>query len=90
LLPGGADVRLVEGGAFVRQATAFLPLCSLSLRLAGAADSALLDLIMPDAKIVFGANVSRIVASPLGQNFTKGQESSSECGVGRIHGRHRF
>ena len=30
---------------------------------------------MPDAKVVFGANVSRIVASPLGKSFTAGQEA---------------
>jgi hypothetical protein len=55
-------------------ATLFAALLSLA-PLASAADSALLDLIMPDAKIVFGANVSRIVASPLGKNFTAGQEA---------------
>jgi len=30
---------------------------------------------MPDAKIVFGANVGRIIASPLGKSFTAGQEA---------------
>ena len=50
-------------------ATFFAALLALA-PLASAADSALLDLVMPDAKVVFGANVSRILASPLGKNFT--------------------
>jgi hypothetical protein len=70
-----ADVRLVQGGFLVyKAATLFATLLSLT-PLASAADSALLDLIMPDAKIVFGASVSRIVASPLGKNFTSRQEA---------------
>lgn len=32
-----------------------------------AADRALLDLVMPEAKVVFGANIGTIAASPLGQ-----------------------
>ena len=55
-------------------ATLFAALLALA-PLVSAADSALLDLIMPDAKIVFGANVSRIVASPLGKSFTAGKEA---------------
>ena len=57
-----------------RAATFFAVVLSLA-PLASAADSALLDLIMPDAKIVFGANVGRIIASPLGKSFTAGQEA---------------
>jgi hypothetical protein len=54
----------------VHQAATFFAVLLALAPLASAADSALLDLIMPDAKVVFGANVSRILASPLGKNFT--------------------
>lgn len=63
-------VRLVSGGVLVHQAATFFVALLALAPLASAADSALLDLVMPDAKVVFGANVSRILASPLGKNFT--------------------
>jgi hypothetical protein len=64
-------------------ATFFAALLALA-PLASAADSALLDLIMPDAKVVFGANVSRIVASPLGKSFTAGKEAQVRAALAGI------
>ncbi|HXI43074.1 MAG TPA: hypothetical protein VNH83_24035, partial [Bryobacteraceae bacterium] len=37
--------------------------------IASAADPALLNLAMPDAKVAFGVNVEKIVASPIGQQL---------------------
>lgn len=36
---------------------------------AGAADSSLLNLVMPDAKVLAGVNVSKILASPMGKEL---------------------
>jgi hypothetical protein len=46
-----------------------------SVALAG--EPALLDLAMPETKIVFGINIARIVASPLGQSVASQLESSN-------------
>lgn len=54
----------------MHQAATFLTVLLALAPLASASDATLLDLIMPDAKVVFGANVSRILASPLGKSFT--------------------
>ncbi len=61
----------------MHQAATFLAVLLTLAPLANAADSALIDLVMPDAKVVFGANVSRILASPLGKSFTTGKESQA-------------
>ena len=37
--------------------------------IACAADPTLLNLVMPDAKVFFGVNVEKIVASPIGQQI---------------------
>lgn len=37
--------------------------------LAGAADPEMMNLVMPDARIVIGMNVSRVLASPIGQTI---------------------
>jgi hypothetical protein len=44
---------------------------------AGAADPALLDLIMPDARVVVGIDVARIRASPLSASFSDGMQNAN-------------
>ena len=38
--------------------------------IASAADPTLLNLVMPDAKVAFGVNVEKIVASPIGRELS--------------------
>ena len=40
--------------------------------LAGAADQGLLDFIMPDARVVFGADIGRMRSSPMHESFNQG------------------
>ena len=49
--------------------------------IAGAADPALLDLIMPDARLVVGVDIARIRSSPLDAGFSSGlQKANPEMG----------
>lgn len=47
----------------------FIAICLAFGAIAGAADPTLLNLAMPDAKVAFGVNVEKIVASPIGQQL---------------------
>jgi hypothetical protein len=44
---------------------------------AGAADSALLELIMPDARVVVSIDIARIRSSPLSSSFTNGVQNAN-------------
>ena len=45
--------------------------------LAGAADPALLDFIMPDARVVFGADIARMRSSPFHGSFHQGVQNAN-------------
>ena len=47
-----------------------------------AADPALLDLIMPDARVVFGMDFSRLQSSPMAEGIRRGMQAGMQAGGG--------